>query len=406
MPLTKRQFELGVYDETEGLMCLLYDLLSQNRHLAYSEGELLEMHNGKSEGRTGQIRRALDALTNAGAVQSREIDGTLYYAFYREVGPGHLGVEMNYWQVAAGEGTRDFSDLFLQYGVMLMGSGNLGSFSEHPENYEGKKDWRRKIVTLAKSMDCGDVVVMKKRWGTKGEIVAAGRVTSDYEWFEPFDDVEGWDLRHGRRVEWVKPVSPIPVDGLARGTISRVYKSNPKNAAERLLNEGEGTPVEKKDIPPPANSISEEHLVGSLIENGLRPADAEAVIRAIWHVRRLAGWYLFHGRDLSEHEIRTFLIVPILLALGWSEQRIKIEWNHTDISLFSEVFRKSVKPGDPRIILGVQAHGHGSGTRRAPSATVCQSLPGLQYACHIIGGALRFISEKGRPEVGCFKHER
>ncbi len=85
MPLTKRQFELGVYDETEGLMCLLYDLLSQNRHLAYSEGELLEMHNGKSEGRTGQIRRALDALTNAGAVQSREIDGTLYYAFYREV---------------------------------------------------------------------------------------------------------------------------------------------------------------------------------------------------------------------------------------------------------------------------------------------------------------------------------
>ena len=240
-----------------------------------------------------------------------------------------------------------------------MGSGNLGSFSEHPENYEGKKDWRRKIVTLAKSMDCGDVVVMKKRWGTKGEIVAAGRVTSDYEWFEPFDDVEGWDLRHGRRVEWVKPVSPIPVDGLARGTISRVYKSNPKNAAERLLNEGEGTPVEKKDIPPPANSISEEHLVGSLIENGLRPADAEAVIRAIWHVRRLAGWYLFHGRDLSEHEIRTFLIVPILLALGWSEQRIKIEWNHTDISLFSEVFRKSVKPGDPRIILESKRMGMG-----------------------------------------------
>ena len=87
MPLTKRQFELGVYDETEGLMCLLYDLLSQNRHLAYtySEGELLEMHNGKSEGRTGQIRRALEALTNAEAVQSREIDGTLYYAFWQDV---------------------------------------------------------------------------------------------------------------------------------------------------------------------------------------------------------------------------------------------------------------------------------------------------------------------------------
>ena len=94
MPLTKRQFELGVYDETEGLMRLLYDLLSQNRHLAYSEGELLEMHNGKSEGRTGQIRRALAALTNAGAVQSREIDGKLYFAFQREVDQATLATQI------------------------------------------------------------------------------------------------------------------------------------------------------------------------------------------------------------------------------------------------------------------------------------------------------------------------
>ena len=251
---------------------------------------------------------------------------------------------MNYWQVAAGEGTRDFSDVFLKYGVILMGAGNPGSFLEHPERYKGQKGWQRKIVTLAENMKPDDIVILKKGHGAKGRVLAAGRITSSYEWFEPFDDVEGWDLRHGRRVEWVKPVSPILVDGLARGTISRVFKGNPKNAAERLLNEGEGAPVEKEDIPPPANSISEEHLVGSLIENGLRPADAEAVIRAIWHVRRLAGWYLVHGRELSEHEIRTFLIIPILLALGWSEQRIKIEWNHTNISLFSEVFKRDSKP--------------------------------------------------------------
>ncbi len=248
---------------------------------------------------------------------------------------------MNYWQVAAVEGTRDFSDVFLQYGVVLMGSGHLGSFSEHPENYEGKKDWR-KIVTLAKSMDRGDVVVMKKRWGTKGEIVAAGRVTSDYEFLGPFDDVEGWDMRHGRKVNWFQPDSPIDVNGLARGTVSRVHQSQILNEADRLLEEG--NEVIASEIPQSAQGVSEEYLVGSLIENGLRPADAEAVIRAIWHVRRLAGWYLFHGSDLSEHEIRTFLIVPILLALGSSEQRIKIEWNHTDISLFSEVFKRDSKP--------------------------------------------------------------
>ena len=266
---------------------------------------------------------------------------------------------MNYWQVAAGEGARDYSDVFLKYGVILLGSGGPGSFLEHPERYKGQKGWQRKIVTLANSMKPDDIVILKKGHGAKGRVLAAGRVTGEYEWLEPFDDVEGWDLRHGRRVEWVKPNAPILADGLARGTISRVYKGQPKNAAERLLNEREGATIEKEDIPPPASSISEEHLVGSLIENGLRPADAEAVIRAIWHVRRLAGWYLSHGRDLSEHEIRTFLIVPILLALGWSEQRIKIEWKHTDVSLFREVFRKGVKLGDPRVILESKRMGTG-----------------------------------------------
>ena len=43
------------------------------------------MYKGNGESRIDQFRRALEALTNAGAVQSREIDGTFYYAFYREV---------------------------------------------------------------------------------------------------------------------------------------------------------------------------------------------------------------------------------------------------------------------------------------------------------------------------------
>ena len=250
---------------------------------------------------------------------------------------------MNYWQVAAGEGARDYSDVFLRYGVILMGSGHPGSFLEHPDRYKGHKGWRRKIVTLAEKLKRGDAVILKRGHGTNGRILAVGRVASDYEWLEPFEDVDGWDLRHGRRVEWFKPNSPISVEGLARGTVKRSFKGKPRNVADTLLLPG-GKKGESFETPQQAKAISDEELVRNLIENGLRPADAEAVIRAIWHVRRLAGWYLVHGRELSEHEIRTFLIIPILLALGWSEQRIKIEWNHTDISLFSEVFKRDSKP--------------------------------------------------------------
>ena len=265
---------------------------------------------------------------------------------------------MTYWQVAAGEGPRDYSEVFLKYGVILMGSGHIGSFLEHPERFRGHKDWRRKIVTLADRMKCGDVVILKRGQGAKGRIVAAGRVTSEYEWLEPFDDVEGWDLRHGRRVEWFKPDSSTLVDGLARGTISRVYQGRPRELADSLLFD-DCKKREAEEIPPPANRISEEHLVGSLIENGLRPADAEAVIRAIWHVRRLARWYADYGWNISEHEARTFLIAPILLALGWSEQRIKIEWNHTDVSLFNEPFRRGAEQGAPRVILESKRMGTG-----------------------------------------------
>ena len=85
MPLTKRQFELGLYDEAEAIMHLIYDLLSKRRDLAYSEGELLEMYKGAEERRTGQVHRALEALTSMGAIESGEIQGTLYYAFHQEV---------------------------------------------------------------------------------------------------------------------------------------------------------------------------------------------------------------------------------------------------------------------------------------------------------------------------------
>jgi len=61
-------------------------------------------------------------------------------------------------------------------------------------------------------------------------------------------------------------------------------------------------------------------------------------------VRRLGRWYARHGRDLSEHETRTFLITPLLLALGWSEQRVKIEWKNLDIALFREVYKRGEEP--------------------------------------------------------------
>ena len=250
---------------------------------------------------------------------------------------------MNYWQVAAGTSGRDYSKEFLRYGVMLIGPGRLGPLSMNRELYKNHREGAN-VLRFVDQVKCGDHVILKRPHGKQWDIVAVGRVAGEYEWLEQFEDVEGWDLQHARRVEWVKANPPVLVNGLRMGRINRVsqYQKEPIEAAKLLMNERD--PFEAIEVPPPANPVAEEDLVTSLIGNGLRPADAEAVIRAIWHVRRLAGWYVSRMNLINEYEIRTFLIIPILLALGWSEQRIKTEWNHTDVSLFREVFQKDSKP--------------------------------------------------------------
>lgn len=126
------------------------------------------------------------------------------------------------------------------------------------------------------------------------------------------------------------------------GTFKRVYNSEAIGKAKQVFEEG--SRQDSIGIPSAAKRVSDEVLVEGLIENGLRPANAETVIQTIRQIRRLARWYERYSRHQGEHEVRTFLIVPILLALGWSEQRIKIEWKNTDMSFFQKIYEAGQQP--------------------------------------------------------------
>jgi hypothetical protein len=256
---------------------------------------------------------------------------------------------MRFWQVAAGERSRDYSSVFTDFGVMLVGSGDPGPFFEQESYYRGHRDWRSQIVRFAERVEPGDMVVLKKPHGTQWEIAAVGVVKGKYECLNLFEDVEGWDLQHCRRVEWVKPPSPTYVKGLSRGTFVELHKSAIQKKASELLKVAE--PVKVKRLPQVANEVSYEELVDGLVDGGLRAADAEILVRTIGYVRRLARWYKDHGRNISEHETRTFLIVPVLLALGWSEQKMKIEWNNLDIAFFSRAYDAKATTEDCIMIL-------------------------------------------------------
>jgi hypothetical protein len=91
MPLTKRQFELGIDEEGEDWMRQVYRLLAEHRDLAYSSEELLETIFGNSisaAANSSKFNLSLEILAEIGAVDKREVDRTDYYAFLQEFDTG------------------------------------------------------------------------------------------------------------------------------------------------------------------------------------------------------------------------------------------------------------------------------------------------------------------------------
>ena len=86
MPLSVRQFELGIDQEIDDWMRQIYELLARNRQLAYSSQELAEAVLGisVSEARSEKFQHSLDALVEIWALEKRWVDDTDYYAFSQE----------------------------------------------------------------------------------------------------------------------------------------------------------------------------------------------------------------------------------------------------------------------------------------------------------------------------------
>ena len=86
MPLSKRQFELGIDSEAEDWMRQAYQFLAGHPDLAYSSGEIEEAILGieAASGRSGKLDHALDVLTEIGALVKAKVRGTDYYGFREE----------------------------------------------------------------------------------------------------------------------------------------------------------------------------------------------------------------------------------------------------------------------------------------------------------------------------------
>ncbi len=234
-----------------------------------------------------------------------------------------------YWQVSAGYSGRDYTKEFLQYGIAFVGGDT-------------------QIRTMNK-VKANDRIILKRGLS---EIIAVGEIivregkvngNNDKAWLMDFD---GWDLPAYCYVAWHVPGNPIKTKGLNQGAIKLLHKEDLKKLAEKII--AENPPNKDIDTEPVATrKVEDTEILEFLIREGLRTGAAEELTRAFNRIRLLASYYRSQckSEDIREHETRTFLILPLLLALGWPEQQIKIELGagerrRIDVACFSKPYRR------------------------------------------------------------------
>lgn len=258
-----------------------------------------------------------------------------------------------YWQVAAGSSSRDYSDAFIRHGLAFVGGD--------------------RYIAAIQTVRAGDVILLRSGLSS---ITAVGRIverdgrccgSGDKLWLRDFD---GWNLPGYCHVDWHVPSAPVPIRGLTRGTLRRLRGGEACNQVEKLLHRIPPTPALEPE-PAPTQQVSDDDILEFLVSHGLRPAAADELTTTLRRIRLLARYYYTQcdWKDVLEYETRSFLILPFLLALGWPEQRLKIELaigNHgrIDIAGFRRPYRRA---NTDDCVLIAEGKGFQYGLRHAPS---------------------------------------
>jgi hypothetical protein len=234
-----------------------------------------------------------------------------------------MAFQRTIWQITGGPATRTYADVFLRHGVGLIGPGDPGQWSAIRYDY----DWAIKgfVDSFAVKARPGDVVLLRTGLST---IRAVGIVAGEYAYESRFDDVNGWDLQHCRRIRW----GELPVEhdfgtsvfGANPSRFCRVQNPQVVEYALRFVN---SEPTRWQEAPLP-ELPAEEPLLHDVPE-AIRELVGQAHDFAL-----LAEDRSQFPEYPSEHEIVGHFVIPFLRALGWPIERIAVEWRRMDVALF------------------------------------------------------------------------
>lgn len=226
------------------------------------------------------------------------------------------------WQISGGQTSRTYADVFLKHGVALIGPGDAGPWAPERDDDDFEGGFVRRF---ASELAVGDVFVLRKGIAT---IAAVGLVASDYLYVNAFDDVNGWDLQHTRRVCWCR----LPVEhtfgsrvfGANPPRCSRVWNGEVLDLADRFL---KSPPTHWQAAPLPKLPEEEPQLTD--VPAALKDIVAQAadLVPLLWDREAF-------GEHPCEDEMIAHFVVPFLRALGWPPEWIAVKWRYIDVAVF------------------------------------------------------------------------
>jgi len=226
------------------------------------------------------------------------------------------------WQISGGPGSREYADVFLRHGVALIGPGDAGPWNPERDDDEFDGGFVRRFASEVKA---GDVFLLRTGIAT---IAAVGLVAGDYSYLNAFDDVNGWDLQHTRRVHWCRLPAEHAFGGAVFGAnpprCSRAWNEEVVDFAERFLN-SPPTHWQTAALPElPAEEPPLDQLPGAL----------QGIVAEVADLLPLLHDGLTFSEQPSEDELIAHFVVPFLRALGWPPERIAIKWRYIDVAVF------------------------------------------------------------------------
>ncbi len=237
------------------------------------------------------------------------------------------------WQISGGPASRAYADVFLRHGVGLIGPGDAGAWTTDrgDEDFADLQGVASGFVRrFASEPQIGDIILLRSGLS---RIRAVGLVAGDYQYLSQFDDVNGWDLQHARRIRWCELPAEHEFGAL-------VFGANPVRFSR--VGADEVIDYARRFVLSPPTYWQEASLPALPPEEPALDAPPEAIQQVVAEVQDLYP-LLWDRERFGEHPAEDELVghfaLPLLRALGWPPERIAVKWRYIDIALFRKLPR-------------------------------------------------------------------